>query len=75
MFRFSRRSAQTTLPPNRNVRTGRLCSSFDDQIKNLENDASHIQEEVRQAREKRKRLEDGHRNLRDEFQLAKVKSS
>ncbi|WOG95157.1 hypothetical protein DCAR_0414460 [Daucus carota subsp. sativus] len=68
---FSRRSAQTTLPPNRNVRTGRLCSSFDDQIKNLENDASHIQEEVRQAREKRKRLEDGHHNLRDEFQLAK----
>lgn len=71
-FRFSRRSAQTTLPPNRNARTGRLCSSYDDQIRSLENDASRIQEEVQQVKGKKRYLEEAHCNLRDNFQVAKV---
>lgn len=68
---FSRRSAQTTLPPNRNARTGRLCSSYDDQIKSLEKDALRIQEEVQQVKGKKRYLEETHCNLRENFQLAK----
>ncbi|KAL0304102.1 UNVERIFIED_CONTAM: Structural maintenance of chromosomes protein 6B [Sesamum radiatum] len=47
---FSRGSAQTILPPNKNLRGGRLCGSFDKEIKNLERDALEAKENVQKGR-------------------------
>ncbi|XP_019154834.1 PREDICTED: structural maintenance of chromosomes protein 6B-like [Ipomoea nil] len=41
---FSRGSVQTTLPPMKNARTGRLCGSFVNQIESLERDALIVKE-------------------------------
>lgn len=71
--RFSRGSAQTTLPPNKNARSGRLCSSYDDQIKIYEREAIHMQEEAKQIRGKKRTFEERVKNLQDEFQNAKVR--
>ncbi|KAL7582405.1 hypothetical protein Lser_V15G43696 [Lactuca serriola] len=68
---FSRGSAQTTLPPNKNARSGRLCSSYDDQIKIYEREAIHMQEEAKQIRGKKRTFEERVKNLQDEFQNAK----
>ncbi|XP_011621369.1 structural maintenance of chromosomes protein 6B isoform X1 [Amborella trichopoda] len=41
---FYRGSVQTTLPPNKRLRSGRLCSSVDHQIKWFENEASKMRD-------------------------------
>ncbi|KAF7836353.1 structural maintenance of chromosomes protein 6B [Senna tora] len=65
---FSRGSVQTVLPPNKRQRTSRLCSSFDNQINVLENDATREQEAAshlkRSKREAEEKLEDLDRKLR-----------
>lgn len=68
---FSRGSAQTILPPNRNSRSGRLCSSFDDQIKVHEREVSHMNEHVKEIRGKKRSFEDEVRNLQRDLENAK----
>ncbi|KAJ6347650.1 hypothetical protein OIU76_004180, partial [Salix suchowensis] len=57
---FSRGSVQTVLPPNKKLRAGRLCGSFDDQIRNLDQSKSNVQKEADQCR---KRKRDSEANL------------
>ncbi|WCJ36463.1 structural maintenance of chromosomes 6A [Euphorbia peplus] len=59
---FSRGSVQTVLPPNKKIRTGRLCSSYDEQIKKLEQEASVA---VRNSEELRKRKRDAESYMND----------
>nr|GEU95931.1 structural maintenance of chromosomes protein 6B-like isoform X1 [Tanacetum cinerariifolium] len=67
---FSRGSAQTTLPPTRNLR-GRLISSYDDQIKIHERETLQFQEQAREVRGKKRNFEDQVHGLSDELQKAK----
>ncbi|XP_071724067.1 LOW QUALITY PROTEIN: structural maintenance of chromosomes protein 6B-like [Rutidosis leptorrhynchoides] len=55
---FSRGSVQTVLPPNKRARGGRLCGSYDDQIKALEREAAGVREEV-EHHQRRKRKSEG----------------
>lgn len=69
-LRFSRGPVQTTLPP-RARRPTRLCASFDDQIKDLEAEASKEQSEI-QERKRQKR--DAEVNLEGlELQMRRLK--
>ncbi|XP_071732184.1 structural maintenance of chromosomes protein 6B-like [Rutidosis leptorrhynchoides] len=68
---FSRGSAQTILPPNKHARAGRLCSSYDDQIKNYEREALHMQEQGREVRGKKRSFEQRVHDLQEELQNAK----
>ncbi|KAJ9546237.1 hypothetical protein OSB04_025944 [Centaurea solstitialis] len=68
---FSRGSAQTILPPNKNARTGRLCSSYDEEIKQFEREAIHMQEQAQQAQGKKRSFSERLQNLQDELQTAK----
>ncbi|KAM7504621.1 hypothetical protein LguiB_003525 [Lonicera macranthoides] len=72
---FSRGSAQTILPPNKHVRTGRLCTSYDDQIQKLESDALVVQEQAQQSRGKKRNLEERLGGLQDELQSTKRRRS
>ncbi|KAL0874759.1 hypothetical protein Bca101_024464 [Brassica carinata] len=53
---FSRGPVQTTLPP-RARRSTRLCASFDDQIKDLEVEASNEQSEIQECRRQKRDAE------------------
>ncbi|XP_020877425.1 structural maintenance of chromosomes protein 6A [Arabidopsis lyrata subsp. lyrata] len=53
---FSRGPVQTTLPP-RSRRPTRLCASFDDQIKDLEIEASKEQSEIQECRGQKREAE------------------
>ncbi|KAF8379228.1 hypothetical protein HHK36_028659 [Tetracentron sinense] len=68
---FSRGAVQTILPPNKRIKTGRLCSSFDDQIKDFERDASNIEEQTRQGRGRKREAEEYLRDLQDKLQSVK----
>ncbi|XP_076932337.1 structural maintenance of chromosomes protein 6B-like [Bidens hawaiensis] len=68
---FSRGSAQTILPPNKNARSGRLCSSYDDQIKRHEREALQMQEQAKQIRGKKRSFEEQCQNFQHELQEAK----
>ncbi|KAL8049896.1 hypothetical protein ABFX02_06G048500 [Erythranthe guttata] len=62
---FSRGSAQTILPLNKNFRAGRLCGSFDNEIKNLERDALEVKERAQQGRGVKRAKEEELRNLQN----------
>ncbi|KAK9075200.1 hypothetical protein SSX86_003521 [Deinandra increscens subsp. villosa] len=68
---FSRGSAQTILPPNKKARDGRLCSSYDDQIKKFESDVLHMQEQALKIRGHKRSFEERVQNLQDDLQNAK----
>ncbi|KAJ7949553.1 Structural maintenance of chromosomes protein 6 [Quillaja saponaria] len=68
---FSRGSVQTILPPNKRQRTGRLCSSFDDQIKNLEKDAVSVQEATNQCKRRKRDADEEVLELQDKLQRVK----
>ncbi|PWA83394.1 P-loop containing nucleoside triphosphate hydrolases superfamily protein [Artemisia annua] len=68
---FARNGAQTILPPNRNSRTGRLCGSYDDQIKIYERETLQFQEQAREIRGKKRSFEEQVQGLNDELQKAK----
>ncbi|XP_075484074.1 structural maintenance of chromosomes protein 6B-like isoform X2 [Primulina tabacum] len=68
---FSRGSAQTILPPNKNIRAGRLCGSFDNQIKNLEKDALEAKEHILQGRGIKQSKETELGNLQDKLSSLK----
>lgn len=60
---FYRGSVQTTLPPNRRARSGRLRSSIDDEIYNIENEASKVKELVQEGRGRKRGSEEALRDL------------
>lgn len=68
---FSRGSAETILPPNKKARTSRLCGSYDDQIKNLENESSYAQEQARLSCGKKRSAEEGLQELGNKQQSVK----
>ncbi|XP_023549942.1 structural maintenance of chromosomes protein 6B-like isoform X2 [Cucurbita pepo subsp. pepo] len=68
---FSRGSVQTILPPVKRPRSGRLCSSFDDQIKSLEKDTSNMKEEAEQCRKRKRATEEQLRGLEENLSNAK----
>lgn len=70
---FSRGSVQTTLPPNKRARYGRLSASYDQLIQGLERDASVIQEETQQCRKRKREIEENMKYLKSD--LEKVKRS
>lgn len=72
LHRFSRGSVQTILPPVKRPRSGRLCSSFDDQIKSLEKDTSNMKEEAEQCRKRKRAAEEQLRGLEENLSNAKV---
>ncbi|RWR86686.1 structural maintenance of chromosomes protein 6B-like protein isoform X1 [Cinnamomum micranthum f. kanehirae] len=68
---FSRGSVETVLPPNKRIRTGRLCSSIDDQINCLEKDASKAQEFVQQSKGRKRNVDESHRELQENLRSIK----
>ncbi|CAI9768234.1 unnamed protein product [Fraxinus pennsylvanica] len=69
--RFSRGSAQTILPPSKNARGGRLCGSYDNQLKNLEKDALKIKEHAQQGRGIKRNKEEELSSIQDKLHNAK----
>ncbi|KAH9647775.1 Structural maintenance of chromosomes protein 6B [Citrus sinensis] len=68
---FSRGSVQTILPLNRRLRTGRLCGSYDEKIKDLERAALHVQEEAQQCRKRKRDSEERLQDLQQHQQNVK----
>lgn len=68
---FSRGSVQTILPLNRRIRTGRLCGSYDEKIKDLERAALHVQEEAQQCRKRKRDSEERLQDLQQHQQNVK----
>ncbi|KAG6659254.1 structural maintenance of chromosomes protein 6B-like isoform X1 [Carya illinoinensis] len=68
---FSRGSVQTTLPPNKKQRSGRLCSSFDDQIMDLQRDESNINEEAQERKRRKRDAEDSMQGLQGHLRSVK----
>ncbi|KAH9647777.1 Structural maintenance of chromosomes protein 6B [Citrus sinensis] len=71
LCRFSRGSVQTILPLNRRLRTGRLCGSYDEKIKDLERAALHVQEEAQQCRKRKRDSEERLQDLQQHQQNVK----
>lgn len=68
---FSRGSVQTVLPPNKRVRTGRLCSSYDDQINELKRQVLSVQEEAQQCRRRKRDVEEKLQDLQENLRNVK----
>ncbi|KAL5569886.1 hypothetical protein UlMin_026461 [Ulmus minor] len=68
---FSSGSSQTILPPNKNFRGRRLCSSYDDQIQKYEMDASRMREEAQQYRKRKMNTEEELKNLQEKARNVK----
>lgn len=66
---FSRGSVQTVLPPNKKLKTGRLCSSYDDQIRELNHQKSSVQTQVQESHKRKRayesKVQDLQRSLKD----------
>ncbi|KAL5744271.1 hypothetical protein ACOSQ2_027387 [Xanthoceras sorbifolium] len=70
---FSRGSVQTILPLSKKLRTGRLCSSYDEKIKDLEKDALNVREEAQKCRKRKRDSEDRLQDLQHYLQSLKRK--
>ncbi|XP_065871539.1 structural maintenance of chromosomes protein 6B-like isoform X2 [Euphorbia lathyris] len=70
---FSRGSVQTVLPPNKKLRTGRLCSSYDEQIKDLEQQASSAERNSEGLRKRKRDVESYMNDLQGELKNAKAR--
>ncbi|KAF3433163.1 hypothetical protein FNV43_RR24265 [Rhamnella rubrinervis] len=68
---FSRASVQTILPPIKNFRPRRLCSSIDDQIENLQRDASNAREEAQLGRRSKRSAEEKLQSLQGKLNSVK----
>ncbi|XP_074291145.1 structural maintenance of chromosomes protein 6B-like isoform X2 [Silene latifolia] len=68
---FSRGSVQTVLPPNKRARTGRLCSSYDDQIKELEREAMYMREQSQKGRQLKRAAEEEAQDLHEKLKNVK----
>lgn len=63
---------QTILPLKKNLRTGRLCSSYDELIKDLENEALAVQQEAEGCRKRKRELEGELQGVQHRLQSVKV---
>ncbi|XP_011027953.1 PREDICTED: structural maintenance of chromosomes protein 6B-like isoform X1 [Populus euphratica] len=70
---FSRGSVQTVLPPNKKLRAGRLCGSFDDQIRNLDQSKSNVQKEADLSRKRKRDSEASLQHLQHGLKIMKEK--
>ncbi|WOL06207.1 structural maintenance of chromosomes protein 6B-like [Canna indica] len=68
---FYRASVQTTLPPHRRDRTGRLCCAVDDEINLLQNEASKVKEQIQECRGRKRLSEEALRDLEEKCLSAK----
>ncbi|KAH9328585.1 hypothetical protein KI387_000693, partial [Taxus chinensis] len=68
---FSRGSVQTTLPPDRRIRVGRLCAAIGEKIDEYENEASKILELIKLADNQKSKADKTLRDLRDNLQSTK----
>ncbi|CAN6460828.1 unnamed protein product [Victoria cruziana] len=68
---FQRGSVQTILPPNRRIRTGRLCGSVDERIKELEEEASRVSERVRAGQKRKTDIEKVLKEFDEQIQYVK----
>nr|XP_009400681.1 PREDICTED: structural maintenance of chromosomes protein 6B-like [Musa acuminata subsp. malaccensis] len=68
---FSRGSVQTTLPPSRRGRTGRLCSAVDDQIYSIQNEASKVKGHVQECKGRKRVSEEELRDMEGQLHSAK----
>jgi hypothetical protein len=71
--RFSRGSVQTILPPYKNRRAGRLCSSVGEKIAELINEANGIEKIKSEKSAQRKKLVSDQQNLEQNIRSLKVK--
>lgn len=71
-IRFSRGAVETTLPPIRHIRAGRLCRSFEKQIQDLEKDASLAQEHIQNCQKRKRVAEENVNNLQESIRRVKV---
>lgn len=70
LSRFFRGSSQTILPPNRN--TGRLCRSYENQIKKFEKDAADASSEAQEGRGIKRKKEEALHDLEEKLRSVKV---
>ncbi|KAJ3693422.1 hypothetical protein LUZ60_008902 [Juncus effusus] len=68
---FYRGSVQTTLPPNRRGRAGRLCSSLEDKINDVQEETSKMQQVVQEFRGKKRTSDEERRKLESKLQSIK----
>lgn len=63
-FRMFRRGpVETTLPPNKRIRSGRLCGSVDEQISICEDEALNLKQVIKQGNSRKRSAEEEIRNL------------
>ncbi|KNA17825.1 hypothetical protein SOVF_076440 [Spinacia oleracea] len=72
---FSRGSVQTILPLNQRTRTGRLCSSYENQIKDLEKESLYMKEQFQKGHQMKRVAEVEVQDLQQKFQDAKRRCS
>ncbi|KAJ4830375.1 Structural maintenance of chromosomes protein 6B [Turnera subulata] len=68
---FSRGSVQTVLPPLKKLKTGRLCSSYDVRIRDLNQQKSNVQTEVEESRKRKRAYEAEIQDLQHSLKAAK----
>jgi structural maintenance of chromosomes protein 6 len=72
-FRFSRGSVQTILPPIRNLRAGRLCTSLGERIAEMEKEATEIKQTKMERERLVKKFVNKRKELEYEIRTKKVK--
>ncbi|GFQ04708.1 structural maintenance of chromosomes protein 6b [Phtheirospermum japonicum] len=68
---FSRGSAETILPPSRKIRAGRLCGSYDHEIKKRERDAFEAKENAQHSRGVKRAKEEELRDFQEKLSSVK----
>ncbi|PKU66318.1 structural maintenance of chromosomes protein 6B isoform X2 [Dendrobium catenatum] len=68
---FYRGSVQTTLPPNKRIRNGRLCSSVENQIHDLEKETKIVQELMEKGKERKRNADRASQDLEEEVRNVK----
>ncbi|XP_020260784.1 structural maintenance of chromosomes protein 6B-like [Asparagus officinalis] len=68
---FCRGSVQTTLPPNKRARAGRLCGSIDDQISDIRKEIYKVQEFIQEGRGRKRDAQEALQNLEGRAQSLK----
>ncbi|KAH0465535.1 hypothetical protein IEQ34_005638 [Dendrobium chrysotoxum] len=68
---FYRGSVQTTLPPNKRIRNGRLCSSVENQIHDLEKETKIVQELMEEGKERKRNADIASQDLEEEVRNVK----
>jgi len=71
--RFCRGSVQTTLPPNRKSRGGRLCSSIEEEISDIGKEISKVQVLIQEGRGRKRSAQEAVRDLEGRVQTVKVR--